>query len=242
MINSVEMTQAREMCSRWRNSRIWTPPRVELRDALLRIAPHLAELYEGAVLLLYECPVPGRGRLIAHAVREIGNALPEKITGQSFPKRFDPTNHLDDLVDEWKKSGLSIHGGATVLEEQTAFILDNGYVRLPQKLYARIAKLIERHGQSRTSNRQKAVELFKACDTQNPNQVELLMPVLKKWLDVVQWFVGLAHDRKRLDEEILKEDLPAQFEVFEAALRAMTTDFFGTISEELDEILENANS
>lgn len=243
MVNRTEMTEEREMCSRWRNSQIWTPPRVELREALFKIAPYLAELYEGAVLLLCECAVPGRGRLIAHAVREIANALPERVTGQSFPKRFDPTNHLDDLVAEWSRAGLFPNGSPAIQEEaEMESIRDKGSTRLPRKLFDKIAKLVKLHGQSRTSSADKAVELFKACDPQNPNHVELLMPVLKQWLDVVRWFVGLVHDRSRLDDEILQGKFPAQFEVFETGLRAMTTDFFGTISEELDEILENANS
>ena len=70
MINSMEMTPEREMCFRWRNTQVWTRQRVELRDALFEIAPYLAELYQGAVLLLYQCSIPGRARLIAHAVRE----------------------------------------------------------------------------------------------------------------------------------------------------------------------------
>jgi hypothetical protein len=86
------------------------------------------------------------------------------------------------------------------------------------------------------------MELFKACDPQNPVHIEHLVPVIDQWLDVVQWFGKRAHDRKRSDEEILQAELATRFEVFETALRAMVTDFFSTASEELDEILENANS
>jgi len=69
-----------------------------------------------------------------------------------------------------------------------------------------------------------------------------LVPVVTQWLEVIKWFIGLAHDRKRCDLEIDEQALAAQFEVFEAGLRVLITDFFGTVSEELDEILERANS
>jgi hypothetical protein len=229
-------------CLRRRNVQVWTPPRLELKEALLRVAPYLAELYEGAVLLLYECPVAGRARLIAHAVREIGNALPEKITGKSFPTKFDPTNHLDDLVSDWEKYGLSAAGFSTISDDSGMdSIRDGGLVHVPRSLLEKLAQLIKRHEQSRATNRDKAVELFKACDSQNPDHIDLLVPVLKQWLDVVRWFVGLVHDRKRSDNEILQGEFLVKFEIFESGLRAITTDFFGTATEELDEILENAN-
>src|SRR5438094_3789110 len=40
----------------------WTPTRLGLRAWLQRNAPSLAELYEGAVRLMYESPLPGRVR------------------------------------------------------------------------------------------------------------------------------------------------------------------------------------
>ena len=243
MINSMEMTPEREMCFRWRNTQVWTRQRVELRDALFEIAPYLAELYQGAVLLLYQCSIPGRARLIAHAVREIGNGLPEKMAGKSFPDRFDPTDELNIIVAEWAKCGFFSDGHPTIPDDaRTDVIRDKGPVEVPLSLFKKLSKLLKRHDQSRTSNREKTVELFKACDPQNPGQIELLVPVVQQWLNVVRWFVSLVHERKRSDDEILQGKFMAQFDVFETGLRAMTTDFFGTTSEELDEILENANS
>lgn len=237
------ITSERNQCLRWPDSTIWTRPRVELREALFKIAPYLAELYQGAVLLLYRCYIPGRARLIAHAVREIGNGLPEKMTGKSFPARFDPTEQLDTIVAEWQKGAFSSDVRLTIPEDATADIVgDKGFVRVQLSLFEKLSKLVKCHGESRTTNREKAEELFKACDPQNAAHIELLVPVLKQWLDVVRWFGGLCHERKRSDDEILQGNLTDQFDIFETGLRALTGDFFGTISEELDEILENTNS
>ena len=53
--------------------------RLELLAWLRRNAPSLAELYEGAVLLLQNRP-PAHVRLIAHSVREIRNRLPDYVS------------------------------------------------------------------------------------------------------------------------------------------------------------------
>jgi hypothetical protein len=93
----------------------WTPNRRELREWLRRDAASLAELYEGAVLLLIEAPVPGYTRFVPHAVREIMNRLPDVVAGQTSRRRFDSTNRLDGLLAAWNRRGIpaeSIVGNA----------------------------------------------------------------------------------------------------------------------------------
>src|SRR5262249_17939537 len=51
----------------------WTPERLELKAWLTRNAPSLAELYEGAICLLFEHRLPGYTRFVTHAAREIAN-------------------------------------------------------------------------------------------------------------------------------------------------------------------------
>src|SRR5437899_126098 len=79
----------------------WIPVRLEIRAWLYRNAPSLAELYEGAVLLLYAHPLPGRVRFISHAVREIRNRLPEATSGVKGLPRLDYTSRLDKLAKQW---------------------------------------------------------------------------------------------------------------------------------------------
>jgi hypothetical protein len=52
----------------------WTPLRRELADWLRSKAPQLAELYEGALKILFEQDFPGKLRFVTHAMREIVNA------------------------------------------------------------------------------------------------------------------------------------------------------------------------
>jgi hypothetical protein len=57
----------------------WTRNRRELAEWLGGISPSIAELYQGAVELLFHRPVPGFSRFVSHAVREIRNRLPQEI-------------------------------------------------------------------------------------------------------------------------------------------------------------------
>src|SRR5215831_6935451 len=81
----------------------WNPARVELRDWFRREAPSLADLYEGAVELLYQRPLPGRIRFISHAAREIGNRLPDYLTGKEIGKRLEYVVRLDAIEGKWNK-------------------------------------------------------------------------------------------------------------------------------------------
>src|SRR6266511_1972358 len=85
----------------------WTPVRLEIRSWLSRNAPPLAELYEGAVRLLYVNLLPGRVRFISHAVREIRNRLPGVISGEEGSQYLHYKNRLDDLAKLWHKKGHS---------------------------------------------------------------------------------------------------------------------------------------
>lgn len=62
-------------------------PRLELAAWIRRYAPSLADLYQAAVLLLYGAAVPGRVVLVCHAVREICNRLPGRVSGTATDGR-----------------------------------------------------------------------------------------------------------------------------------------------------------
>src|SRR5436309_12710013 len=55
--------------------------RAQIRAALEKHAPAVANGYDAAVRLVRDETFPWRLRLVAHAVREIANALPEELLG-----------------------------------------------------------------------------------------------------------------------------------------------------------------
>ncbi|MEO7860432.1 MAG: hypothetical protein ABIU05_08300 [Nitrospirales bacterium] len=77
----------------------WTPQRLELKKWLGNKTPGLAEVYEGAVMMVYEHPVPGRVKFIAHAIREIGNRLPDYWAGKEENSGgLQYVNRLDEIA------------------------------------------------------------------------------------------------------------------------------------------------
>src|SRR5439155_8130691 len=69
---------------------------LELLAWLRRNAPSLAELYEGAVLMLQNRP-PAHVRLISHSVREIRNRLPDYVSKVKSGGRLDYTGRIDNI-------------------------------------------------------------------------------------------------------------------------------------------------
>src|SRR5690242_17104282 len=86
----------------------WTVPRAELEAWIRRYAPSLADLYVAAVVLLHDSPVPGCVLLISHAVREICNRLPGRVSGVEGDGRLDYASHLDEIAEAWTRAGLEI--------------------------------------------------------------------------------------------------------------------------------------
>jgi hypothetical protein len=87
----------------------WTSSRKGLHEWFCRNAPPLGELYYASLIMIYDGNFPGRKRLIAHAVREIKNRLPDVICGV-VGGRIEYVNRLDELCEQWTKFGFVLDG------------------------------------------------------------------------------------------------------------------------------------
>ena len=212
----------------------WSGARLELLAWLRGNAVSLAELYEGAVLLLHDHPFPGRVRFICHAVREIRNRLPEAISGVRGPARLDYVTRLDCLAKQWRQRGLPVQ-----LESLTAPATPD--IPLERSLYLEVAGLIREHEQTRSRPEDAARRLFENAVPEKQQFRETLRPILRQWLEITGWFVGRVHDSGAVDADCDEDCLREKFELFERALTALVRPFFSTLKE-LDEILEDANS
>jgi len=131
----------------------WTSNRNEIRSWLQRNAPSLAELYEGAVILLYEQPLPGRTRYIAHAVREIRNRLPDVIGGPAKKQRLDYTSRIDEIAKLPEAQALiSNHGGKSPPATTT--------ITIDEKLAKKLIRLLQDHHTTRAKPLDAARRLF----------------------------------------------------------------------------------
>jgi len=213
----------------------WTPRRNEIRDWMRRNAPSLAELYEGAVTLLDDRPLPGRVRFIAHAVREIRDRLPDTISGPTTRKqRLDYTSRIDDIAKLPGAHILIANIGDTAVPQSTTIMID-------RKLAKKIAKLLEDHLTTRTKPIDTAQRLFQGLAPENTPLRDTLTPILRQWLIITKWFVDRAHDAGHTEDYYSEQELRHQFATFESTLTALITPFFDTL-EDLDAILEETNS
>jgi len=209
----------------------WTPMRLEILAWLRRNAPSLAELYEGAVQMVYETSFPGRVRFVSHAVREIGNRLPEVISGVK-ENRLEYVNLLDELAKRWPGAAATDLSGH----------LPPGPPKVPisRDLYLELDRLIRGHQAARLRPEEKAARLFQSIAGGGQSVRETLRPTIRQWVEIIGWFTERVHDSGRIDEEHAR-GLERQFQAFEMTLAALIRQFFDTVVE-LDEILEEANS
>jgi hypothetical protein len=220
----------------------WTNARLELQAWLQRNAASLAELYEGAVRLVYDNALPGRVRFVCHAVREIRNRLPDVLSGATQGGQLQYKNRLDDIVKAWQRAGFALDGSIPVvhaLSDEAALLQPD--IATPRVLFLQIAHLIADHVATRSKPEDSAFRLFEACAPENQQQRDALRPVIQQWLGVTDWFMRRAHDSGRTDADCIEDELRRKFELFESILGALVRGFFATV-EELDEILEDTNS
>lgn len=212
----------------------WTGNRNEIRSWLRRNAPSLAELYEGAVILLYQQPLPGRTRFIAHAVREIRNRLPDIISGPAKKQRLDYTSRIDDIAKLPSAQALLTNHGGKKPPATTTITID-------EKLAKKLIRLLQDHNTTRAKPLDAARRLFEGLAPENTTLRDTLTPVLQQWLTITKWFTDRAHDSGHPDKYYAETELRHQFTIFETTLSALITPFFDTL-EELDAILEDTNN
>jgi hypothetical protein len=208
---------------------------------MAREAPSLAELYEGAVCLLFEHRLAGYTRFVGHAVREIRNRLPSAITGSQSTKQLQYKNRLDAILEQWKKADLGTGGLTPVPMVPGSAGSRPAEVALPAGLAQSISELIAEHEATREKPRDVAEKLFIGLKPENKKFQDAIRPAITQWLDVTDRFMKIAHDNGRKDSAMDDGELVGNFELFETALGAIAQQFF-TTTDTLDEILEDANS
>ncbi len=209
--------------------------RLELLAWLQRNAPSLAELYEGAVLMLQNRP-PAHVRLIAHSVREIRNRLPDYVSKVKSGGRLDYTGRIDSITKIWVRVGLVPND----LTASGLLSIDTS-VAVPREAAKPVLELLRDHELARAKPIDSARRLFTTAAPENAEVIETLEPVVQHWIEITNWFMKRAHDDGRCDAECPRDELEHQFALFEKTLMAIVRQFY-TAVDELDQILEDANS
>jgi hypothetical protein len=215
---------------------LWTSRRVAIRDWLNRIAMPLAETYGGTVEL-FGAPIPGRGRLIAHGVREIGNGLggfltsPEKGVVQ-YRQLVDP------LMKDWCAAGLPMDLATPTMLSGTAIEMD--IVPISWAVMTKIIVLLVEHEAGTARAKKKFDAVYEALNAEQPSFAPL-RPVVDQLANVCGWFQKRVHLNATPDSEIFTEEFRKQFEIFEELMYALSVPFF-TAVDDIDAILAQANA
>jgi hypothetical protein len=208
--------------------------REELRRALDEHAPALTGRYDAAVRLVKDATFPWRLHLVAHAVREIANALPEELFGLKSRRELDLD--LDDIARAWKERMPPDPHPEFAVTTTTAPAAQTG---LPSDLVARLSRFFHSKATS-PKGREAAEEVFAWSDPFNRAQSASLGPVLNAWIDVTRWFVKVVHAPRRANEERASDrlrELPERFAAFERALGGLFRGFFA-VQADLEAIVE----
>ena len=204
--------------------------RAAIHDWLHRKAPSLAQLYVAACYLVYTLPLPGRARLIAHAVREICNSLPGYVLGVKGGGRVDYVGPIGIIHKQWVSAGLPLEGDAV-----TAAALE-----IQPAVSKPLVKLLNEHG-SRNTAVELAAQLFAEADPTGRTDPATLAPLAKRWRDDVGWAADFAHDPRQPHETPDLEDMRRRFELVEDHLYGLSGPYFDVV-EDMDAILAEANS
>jgi len=217
----------------------WNEYRLEIYSWFKQNAESLGEVYFGALKMIHGPSFPGRVRFISHAVRDIGNRLPEVISGVRNAHNVQYVNKLDEISNMWERAGYPLDGflPISVTEGEK---LPSDSIPIPHKIFRKISALIKDHNDGRQRPVDKAKRLFLGPDRELSEVSEALRPVVDQWLNITDWFMRKAHDSGKTDNDVDIREFRGQFDIFEATLGALLRGFFATIGE-LDEILEEAN-
>ena len=215
------------------NTEIWTENRRRIHSWLVGSAPPLAKLYQGAVTLLFCTDLPWRTQFVAHAMREMGNRLPDyvgdPVTGQVQYVQ------LVGVVDQiWIRFGLDSRSGMSDGEHEADSL---PYEAVSSDLLDAVQHLLNEHRKGRKRSSSKSERLFNAVAPQGQELGETLGPSRKQWKDLTTWAVGQAHKHS---ESLPYDQLLMKFETLESMLHLIAQPIFEGL-DELDELLAEAN-
>jgi hypothetical protein len=220
----------------------WTLTRRQILDWMKRNAPSLAELYDGAVRMLYDHSFPGRSRFIGHAVREIRNRLPDAFSGPTRSERLDYTKRVDSISSAWSTAGLRQPLIPSEAEISSSSVTGDScdHVDIPANVHRLIDDLIADHMKVPETRADAASRFFEACAPENKDLRETMQPVIRHWMTVTDWFMDRTHDSGNPDAACDAEELRRSFELFESVLKSLIGSFFTSL-DDLDVILAAAD-
>ena len=190
-------------------------------DWFERNAPSLGELFEGAIRLLNDVRLPGYTRYISHSVREIRNRIPEVLAGVNGGDHLQYKNRIESIAEKWSTKGILRDDGMSLTQDTALPSDEEIYISIPIEIYGEIDKLIHDHAGVSETRKLAAKKLFQAASDARIDNIGLLDPTIRNWLDITDWFMGYVHDRGEVDSKIDFNKMKRQFKRFEKMLNVL---------------------
>ena len=199
-----------------------------------RAYPHSARLFQSALEIVESETIPCRGRMIAHAYREICSDITNRYSPNS---REENKPLLDDLADEFEALNLArAEPGPGV--SAPPIENDPGQIAVPRTLITATERVVVWHRRE-PSGRERARAIFEGMQLERRTTAGI-GPTADRWFKMSKFFVSCVHDRTTDDTEMMQGQFQEEVEFFEATLDSFATPAIGNL-DELDNILEDAN-
>lgn len=211
----------------------WNSQRTQLLAWFKQNAPGLGELYKSALRSLHDKSLPARFIMLAHAVREIRNRLPDTVESIIKSKKISYENRLDEIISALKKNNFQ-------LENMQLPASNEVVISLPHEASKLLAKLISDHSTGKNTGRRRIIDFFFAMAPEDVELRQLFVKMISEWYDVTERFFKIAHINSIEIHSIDEVEINQMFSIFEKTLFALLCEYFSTKGE-IDDVLAEAN-
>lgn len=238
MVNSLNQAQVK-ISSHF----IWTNDRKTTHRWLQEEFPSLAELYEGALKLMFEIQIPGGVMNIAHNMREIYTGLLNLKLGQSRKTQYETS--VKNLVENFQSEGFRLGASLSQIGMDSQANLPSSspdIISLPYTIYRAVEEVIKNYEDGKDNSiKERTRKLCAVYFPENTQLGGLFNPQVELFKKMYDWIIKTAHRSGKSDIEYDKDELSYWFDIFETFLNTLAQNFYKT-TDKLDEILEEANS
>lgn len=193
--------------------------------------------------------MPGVTNLVAHAAREISNALPRYLD-LPIPARVDYVRAFDAVAKSWADVVRDAPNSAAAATEDLPDAHTDSLipVQMPVGVLTTLDDLVSQHRRSREWTRRRRLHLaVNELDLASENEVvdeETPGPaaaIVDRWHKINGWFEAAVHLRDSGKSAPTVDECRRNFQQLEDVLFALLAPHY-TVSGEVNDILADANS
>jgi hypothetical protein len=208
-----------------------TPRQARILAWLQRVDAHAGALFESALWLAEDQRIPCRGRMIAHAFREICSLLMNEYSSNS---RDVTRDKVTAFAVEFRKVGIWFEVPSGASPEP-----DSRLSRVPQSFLRAAAEVVSSYSATETARVRARAMIEGLAERRGP--LTDVGPTADRWFEMSRFFTKAAHDRETSDAQLMEGQLQREVRFFEETLSAFAESAVSNL-DALDEILEDANA